>query len=126
MYFDQWMPFASWNHLFLHKNKFFCLFQSLTEKKKKRKESAKITQKTCMKWGYLEVNQHLRVTLKAGRPPFMTCFLLIICISYIFDWKRWKYYFNQQTACGAPVSWSKYTTVRASDVLKGSITHPWL
>ena len=40
-------PFASWNHLFLRKNKFFHPFPSLTEKKEeKRKESVKITQKT--------------------------------------------------------------------------------
>ena len=36
------MPFAGQNYLFLHGNKFFCLFPSLTEKKKeKRKETHK-------------------------------------------------------------------------------------
>ena len=46
--------FAGQNHLF--KNKFFHIFPSLTEKKnEKRKESTKITRKTCIKWGSTSV-----------------------------------------------------------------------
>ena len=48
-------------------------------------------------------------------------FLLCLAVFYIYDGKRWKKLFwckkndfDQQTACGAPLWWSKYTTGRCT------------
>ena len=73
---------------------------------------------------------HLNVSLKScalnnstlvftitGRHNYFSLFFFLFCTFYSFFRLQWKNmlkvgkdYFNQQTACKAPICWSKYTT----------------
>ena len=68
----------------------------------------------------LGVNQCLRVAPKSWQTPFYVCVFLFLALSLLFlfvtekDGKTClngeKDDFDQQTACEAPIHWSKYTT----------------
>ena len=115
---------AGWN-FFLRKNKFFRLFLSQT---KKRRESAKNNKKNMSNKAaevlFLNAGWHpkagwllRKIALKCWQTTlFMHCFLLFFALFPFFlvltekDGKVPKNNFDQWTACGAPISWSKYTT----------------